>query len=310
MSDEQKPPSSVAPTTADSGDTPATTTSGEKTEPEVKAGAQSTGFHFTADPSVPEWAVGKTPQELLGITTQLYNQMLRGNPATQSASPQMQQQQPQQQPTQSWGQPAMAPPTQEEWDTNYQAAVQKQIAYEKVTTFEPMFQRTSATLADQARGLAELRHPDAFKKYGPEISVMLSQLPPDQLTTFAIDKVVGMVKADHIDDIVSERLEREKQKMMDSGALLRPGTSHVPTAAAPNGLDLNQLPDSMKRNFERIGVRENDIEDFLRGPAGALYGATLPERLQNFLELSTKGDIITEQSLTGNKTVYTEGHNG
>ena len=58
------------------------------------------------------------------------------------------------------------------------------------------------------------------------------------------------------------------------------------------------MPENYKHLLQRYRVDEGKIDEFLRGPAGRLYGNTLEERRKNWMESAKKGDVITEAEVS------------
>lgn len=243
---------------------------------------------------MPDFLVGKTAEEAATIAQQLYQAMVRGDtvPAPQAAQ-QMPQPQPWQQP------PAAGPqaPTQEEWDMNPQAAAQKYIDYVQKTQFQPEMQRRDVALGQTARALMAQKYADEFKRWGPEIDLMLQTVDPAYRTVDTVEQAVKIVRANHIDEIAEERARAAMERQLESGTLLRPGTQPTGTPA-PSGIDLKsaELPDNYARVLQRYRIDEATLDEFLSGPAGREYGATLDERRKNWLEQAKAGDVITEEA--------------
>lgn len=214
---------------------------------------------------LPSWAIGRSPAEGFQMANQLYGQMLNtgGNTpqrpqAQQSQQPNPYQQQQAYQPPQA--QPAgPQPPSADEWVENPAEAYRKQSEYERATTFQPALQGLWQSNAAMARDLVARDEADAFKRWGPEIDTMLSQVSPEARTVQNIRTIVKMVKADHMDDLMNERVDRELQKRIESGALSRPGGTAGTSVNAPNSLDfsVDDLPPERREMLEATGVVRN-----------------------------------------------------
>ena len=300
--------------TDDSGEAQTTSTSGgNDVAPQAPpAGAQDTGFRYTASPGVPDWLVGKTAQETAQIASQLYQSALGGSAPTYTtgaaaqATPQYaappNTQQYYGQPPQVTQPQGFAPPSQEEWEMDAQAASQKYFQYMQQTQVAPQLQQTQETIAAQSLAFAQDRHKEEFAKYGPEILNYWNMVPPGQRTIDMAEKVVKVVRADHLDDLerqAEERARKRIEEQMADGSLLRSGTQAA-GVATPTGLDLTseELPPAYRRTLAKYNIDESKLDEFLRGPAGGLYGGTIDERRKGWMEAAKKGDIVTEEGFS------------
>jgi hypothetical protein len=246
--------------------------------------------------------VGKTPQEAAQIANQLYGVALQQSGTGAPANVQSNTMAPQPQQQQFAPQPAvpqqLTEPTQDDWSADPYGAAQRYTKYIEQSKLQPVFDQYNSLIGQQSVSIAQLKYPDEFKRWGPEIVNTLQQLPPDQRTAYAVEKVVGMVKAEHLDELVTERVEVEKQKIMENPTLLRPGTSQATGATADSGIDFDseELPENFKRVLARHRVTPEKLDEFLLGQGGSLFpGATLEEKRKKWFEAATKGDIITEE---------------
>lgn len=270
------------------------------------SGAQDVGFRYQAEPGIPEWLVGKTPKEAAAIAASLYNTALSGQTPQPTYGQQANYQgagQPQPTyggtSTMQYPQQSVAPPTEEEWDMNPREAMRKQLAYERETTIKPQFQQYGNTLRQQAIFNAKLAFKEDFDKYGPEIVQYMNQVDPQYLTPDMMDNIVKVVRGNHIADLQREAVERarkewEQQPM--SGSPLRSGTQ--PTGIPqPSGIDLNsdELPEEYRKVLRAKGITERELDDFLSGNAGAIYGTTMEERRRGFFDMAKKGNVVTEE---------------
>jgi len=294
----------------------ATPTSSAGAEPQRSpAGAQDTGFRYTAGDGIPDWLVGKTPEEAAKLASQLYNEVVqRGTnpqPQTQSVGyPQPNQQSFNQQP--QYYQPMTAPtqyqpPSQEDWLNDPGDAARRLIEYEKQTSFSPQMTQTLQGQAMMAREIVRQGDPESFKRWGPEIDMMLNQIDPQYRNVEAVKKVVSMVKADHIDELTREQVEREIQKRLESNTLLRPDASQTPGASSPNRVDFDseELGANYRKLLTRYNVTPETLDEFLQGTGGMrMYpGNTLEERRQAWLKAAKQGDVITEEKFRAEEVI-------
>ena len=275
-------------------------------------GAQDTGFRYTSGNGIPDWLVGKTPEEAAQLASQLYNEVVQRGMSPQQQQPQTQSagypqygQQSFNQPQQQWGNQQTGPmqyqpPSQEDWLENPQLAAQKQIEYEKQTSFMPQMQQTAQANAMMAREIVRQGDPDSFKRWGPEIDMMLNQVDPQYRNVEAVKKIVSMVKADHIEELKNEAVEAEIRKRMETGTLLRPDASASPSVASPDRVDFDseEFSPNYRKLLARYNITPETLDEFLLtdGRGYKLYkGAkNLEELRQAWLKEAKEGDVITE----------------
>jgi hypothetical protein len=179
------------------------------------------------------------------LANQLYQNVLQGGgqqPAQPNYAGGQQYAVPQQTVPQQVAPPVAGPqlPTEDEWLNTPAVAAQKQADYYNQTQVAPQFQQTAAQMASMARALAQQQDPEAFQKFGPEIDIQLRSLNPEYWTVDNIKKVVGIVKSEHMQDLVAEGVEREIQRRQEAGTIVRPGTvTGGTTVTSGTGLDLD-----------------------------------------------------------------------
>lgn len=290
------PNASSEPTATDSGAGAAPT--GTAPEPaRSTADAASTGFRFQAGPGIPEFAVGKTPAELAALAGDMYQELIRGGSAPTGAQPQQSQygggngSPPVQQPA------ALQPPTDDDWMNNPGEAARKQFAYERATGVDPRFQQQAIALAQQAREIVRFGDPDTFKRWGPEIDILINQMQPEYRTAENIKMAVGIVKSRHLDELAEERAQAKIQQMQASGGMRSDGNVQPAGATAFDALDLDRadLPDEYRRKLERYRITPQVLDEFLMNTEVKGRGITLKQARDEWLAKARKGDIITEQ---------------
>jgi len=280
-------------TTPDSGAVPSSTDTGD-TSAAPAAGAQSTGFKFTAGAGVPDWAVGKTAQEVAAIAGQLHDAVRTGQPTAAAAPMAAAPAQP------ALQAPAVARATQDEWIQDPVTAAAKDRAYDTATQFAPAVSQFATQLSGQARTLAQLQDPDAFKRWGPEIDMMVQQIEPQFRTVENIQKLVGIVKSNHIDELVTEGVSAKVEQMQQSGGL-RSDTG-IAAGVAPNAvgrldLDSAELPDNYRRVLSRYNITPETLDEYLTKTECATRGLTLQQARDEWLKQAKDGDVITEAPL-------------
>lgn len=103
--------------------------------------------------------------------------------------------------------------------------------------------------------------PKAFAKWEPEILANLSVLDRQLWTIDNIQRVVRMVKADHIDELAQERADH---------LVSQKGFSTRTTGAAPNGqgsfpdlsLESDELPTDYRDRLKKAGVSLDTVRSF------------------------------------------------
>ncbi len=265
--------------------------------PPPPAAAQDTGFRFTTAAGVPEWAVGKTAKEVAELAGQLYNELRRGDvPATAAPAQAVPQQNYAPQPPVPVG---PQQPTEDEWLNNPRGAAQKQADYMRVTQLDPVFAQQATQLGQQSRAIMEMKDPDAFKRWGPEIDILINQVDPTMRTVDTMSKIVGMVKANHLDEIVNERTQIAMQKAQEAGGL-RSGVAGDGTSIEPLGgvdFDKEQLPEKYRRILARYHVTPETLDEFLIATEVKGKGVLLADARKAWLEHAKKGDILTEEAI-------------
>lgn len=240
------------------------------------------------DQRYPEFAWGKTAEELANMTNKLYGEQLRGYSYQQPQAPLPQASLPAQE------------PSSDDWLTDPGSAARRQMEMYYQQHLAPQLQMQAAALGSTSRSIVAQQEPEAFRKWGPEIDALINQIDPQYRTTDAIGKVVNMVKGEHLDELVQERTKREIDKMANADPMRTDGAPMGATTNARLGIDLDntELPPEYKRRLDRYGVKPETIDEFLmKTEVARRPGLTLDQARKEWVEKATKGDIITEQAL-------------
>lgn len=93
-------------------------------------------------------------------------------------------------------------------------------------------------LAQNARALSQMdpKWADVWKKYGHEIDLQANQLPPQMRSKDAYDLIAKVIKADHVEELLTAAREEERSKYMTGTGTVSPGA--VANGAVPLGDDL------------------------------------------------------------------------
>jgi hypothetical protein len=220
-------------------------------------------FRYGAD--APEWARGKTAREVLGLVEQQNNVIrtyISGTPQAEpqrpytnqwGSSPGFQQQPPQPQ-TPAYDPDAylqrrdiesMAPRMMQEYmapELNYAIEIGAQNALATV-------QRDNAAI---------------FQKYGPEVNLKLANVPKKLWTVDNLRTVVNLVKADHVEELASERASRLVAEMEPTLRSNGSPSSPVATQEPKYTLQSEAIPQDWKDRAAKAGLTENAIDEFCR----------------------------------------------
>jgi hypothetical protein len=218
---------------------------------------------------LPSWAVGRTSAEGFQLANQLYQQSLAGgqpepNRYTPAPNPT----------TPSYnggagytgqpipgGRPGAQPPSADDWAADPAGAQQRYNAYIYETQIAPQFTGLAQQNAATSLELVRQQERDAFGRWEPEIMMRLQGVDRSLWTPENVRTVVGLVKAQHLDDLLAERTEAEIQRRMQAGALSRPSDSGAPGAGQPAAgtldFDIGALPPQTREMYENIGIIRN-----------------------------------------------------
>lgn len=187
-------------------------------EPQAPRGLKGSGLRYTEADGVPSWAVGKTADEVLGLSQEMFNVIQTSAPTPAPV------------PT-----PSPTPMNTHEIDPNLmysnpteynrllvesaRAAARAELAAAEVSFGTPM--------ESMAKSQAQAFEPEVWKRYAPEIEVLMRDVAPAQRRNPEVWKrAVKLVKSDHLDDLVEERA-RALAARGDAGSL--PGSGAPPT---------------------------------------------------------------------------------
>lgn len=218
----------------------------------------------------PIWAEGKSRQEVVKIAKQL-EQVVKHYVQTGIPQPSLQ----------------SPPPSAAMPDDEYvRGADLNRLAPKMVQdAVAPQFQQIFESQAALALEQVKREYPSEFAKYGPTIYGNLSGVDKRTWTVDNLRKVVKYSLADHLDDIVRDKL-RDAPAM--EPALRSTGAAPVPVTPAPAddlSLRSEKLPAEYRARLEKAGVTDSTLDEFLRA-----NGMT---RSQFFKQFENK-PIITE----------------
>lgn len=258
MSTEVNPetqPNASAPNATSPSPAPATGTASSeapKTEP----------FRYGAN--APEWARGKTAEEVLGLAQQMegvIRQHISGTPQVQQnpwtnqygASQGFRQEAPQ--PTT----PAYDPESYlQRRDIENLAP---QLIDQRIT---PQLNGVYESLAQTNLESVKRANATIFEKYGPEVYGYIAKLPVQSRTVDNLTTVVKLVRADHVDEIARQEAVRLAAEMEPT--LRSSGSPSVPVATQEPKYTLQSeaIPQDWKDRAAKAGLTESAIDEFCR----------------------------------------------
>ena len=235
------------------------------------------------------WLRGKTAEEGAALSDQMYTELTRRTPQA-PASP----------PAPNGSAPAGPTlPSDELWLTNPNSAMRQVLDHARQTEFMPALANMANQLGATAREVVKRDYADDFRKWGPEIDLYINQMDPQYRSIDNIAKVVGMVRANHIDEIATERAQAKLNEMLNAGTIIRPGAAPNGTSTAVPGASVDlaraELPAEYARVLQRYGVTSEKLDEFLMKTEVASLGISLPEARERWLKRAKSGDIISER---------------
>lgn len=242
-------------------------------------------WRYPADYHI-SWLRGKTADEAATLNSQMYDVLQRP--------------QAQQQPQQPQYAPQPAPslePTQDDWLTQPEVASRKLGEYMRKTQFEPAMNQFADTVAQQARMIVEMRDPEAFKRWGPEIDVMVQRYGPAARSVEGLNAVVDMIRGKHVNELIAEREAAVRGSM--TASMRADGGAAATTAASGNRIDFDSagLPDNYRRALERYRITPETLDEFLSATECKTRNITLQAAREEWLAKAKTGDVITESPL-------------
>ena len=258
----------------------------QATDAGTVSGAVPTEYRYTAGSGVPDWAIGKTAAEVLGLAVK-QNEIISGMP--QYAAPDRTKdvvggEKPWQQFTPQTG-AQVALPTEDEWVASPGKSADsfgKVLEANLTARYAPMLDGMAASIAQGARAQAALTYQKEFARYAPEIDNEVAKVPIGQRTVDLYRYAVDIVRGRHVDEIADERL-RERMAGLPGAERSTGGASG---AVLPSGLlDWDKLPAGVKDKWQRAGITEATIREDC-----AKWGMT-PEK---FLEMTLGNQVISE----------------
>ena len=247
--DAPKPESADAPTQDSLEAQPGTQAAPET--PETPQAPGLSDFRYPDSPDVPSWMRGKTAEEVMGVSQDMYTTLQRGDYApTQTPSPE----------TPQMNQNPPSPPGGDDIDSNlmytdpaaYTRALKDSIRREMRSEIQGAAGSLTTPLASMAKHQA-MQNPKrkmVWDKYGPEIETIVARLPEHARARPEIwDEAARMVAGEHVDEIAQARAEEIIKRGSDSGMLPTQGGPPAPNGAA-SGSPLSKLFDARDQSIQ------------------------------------------------------------
>lgn len=232
-------------------------------------------FRFAAGAGVPDWAVGKTNQEVLAMAGQMAQALQTVQPTRQPVAPSVQQPVTVQQPSM---------PTQDDFTLDPVTATQRTLEYNYGLRVQPVLDQLAAQMAGTGRQVAAMQHADEFRRWSPEIDQLVANVPAQQRTAELYSQAVRLVKAAHLDELVTERANA---KMAEMGVGDRTSGGGTVASLSPSAVDLTKLSPAYKAAMDAMGIGAGELHEFL-GKTG--------QTMEQFVESANRNQVITDVS--------------
>lgn len=204
---------------------------------------------WTAPANAPEWARGKTADEILAISTQMANSLAV------------------QQPPAPVQRPAPQPngmPTDDQWisrPNDAAAAIADARVAQALAPALAGMQGLAVQGAMQSRFMAAQQMQDVFGKYGHEVDTLMKDVPLEARTLDNWVKVAKYVRGEHMEEFATERA---KQMMANGGLGERSGGVTGVPGTVPNVYDPAKLPAGMGEVAQRHGMTEAMVTEWCK----------------------------------------------
>lgn len=248
-----------------------------------------TDFRYARGTGVPDILEGKNPLEAAQLVSTLWDTMLKTGMVPQPAA------QAQAAPvttTQATTTTTHTRPTAEDFVQDPVGATTRLLEFTKQSEFMPAMNYQTSVMAQQASALAQMKHPDEFKRWGGEIlqyvgGAKVEDRANPQLWEIAIDHV----RAKHVDEIAEERAAAKLQQMLTSGTVRPTGAPGGASATPAAGIDLtsDQVPPKWRALLQQRGISQREVEEFLHI---AYPGMPREQAWELYMKQLSTGDIL------------------
>jgi hypothetical protein len=187
-------------------------------------------------------------------------------------------------------------PTDDDFLSSPAASTQRYVENLKAQQLDPVVNALYSQQADLALYNVQRDEKDSFDRWGPEIMQQLNQIDRRLWNPSNIKKVVSMVRGDHADDLVKDRVEQEIKRRMESGTLRPDGAATTSSPIPASGVDFNryvtELPERYRAYLERARMTPEVFEEFLTLTECDPRGIPLKQAADEWFENAKKGDIL------------------
>jgi hypothetical protein len=212
------------------------------------------------DPSLPSWAQGKTFEEIVRLTEAIAN-----NQSPQPSTPTPSQAAPMTYPQGG----ALTPPDPQLMYTDPAAYQRQYEAYSEARIQAQMAQMASPFAARQAElekseSKRDPRFASVWQRWEVEIERELMGIPPESRNRALYDKAASIVKANHMDELLGEEVER---RMAAGGVGTERGSSAGGGEPQVQLDELEEAWDSDHPYFAKArseGLTKNEMREWLR----------------------------------------------
>ena len=196
---------------------------------------------------MPEYARGRSATEVLNLTQKLVERLIPPTPVAQTPPPQAQSQ-------------TFTLDPEGYVTGNQMLAAQRQA----IEQYVPDVQAGINLAADANYGFVQQKYQKEFSKYGPEIAGYLAGVPKKMWTLDNLDRVVKLVRADHLDDYRAEWQTEVQSRMEPTIRSSGAGGSAPVTQDKSNSLESEKIPDEWKSRAQKAGLTESTVQEFCR----------------------------------------------
>ena len=198
--------------------------SSEPLTSDARRGLKGAGLRYEAEDGVPSWAVGKTADEILAMTQDLYNVVQTGGNPSHGSTPEP---------------PPMQPPTNdvdanliytnpEEFTRRLRESIRTEMRQELSTAAAPL----TGGMAGMAKRQSMQDRKGVWESYGPEIETIMASVPTQNHGSVDLwNQAADIVAGRHIDEIARKRAD-EMLRRGDVGTIRTNEGGALPEAAS------------------------------------------------------------------------------
>lgn len=260
--------SSSAPPAGEPNETTNASEANSETPPESGSrGLRGSGLRFREDDAnVPSWARGKTADELLQITNQLYDALQRGdtapaptNPAPSAPSPSHETTPnvsgiPEVDPNLIYSNPAEY---HRQMEARTNALIESRLASAERTVSTPL-----ASLA-KAEAMRNPKRKLVWEKYAPEIETVMARVPESQRGRVDLwDEAAKIVAGEHFEELARAKAEELMRSGASGSLATQAGSATLPNASSSRSPIAKLFDENHPaiEGFKRDGISPSQVE--------------------------------------------------